>query len=283
MPVKSYRPYTPSRRFITTPDFSELTPKKPEKSLTEGLRKRGGRNNTGMIMVRHHGGGHRRRYRFIDFKRDKFGVPAKVASIEYDPNRSARIALLQYADGEKRYILHPQGLKIGETVMSGPQAEIKVGNALQLIHIPEGTFIHNLEMLPGRGAQLVRSAGGQAQLMAKEGPYAQIRMPSGEVRLVPKECMATIGQVGNLEHENIVLGNAGRRRHLGIRPTVRGGAMNATDHPSGGGRGRSKGNNHPRSPWGQLAKGFKTRNKRKVWGWMIVQDRRKGSMGTVPT
>ncbi|MBI4057222.1 MAG: 50S ribosomal protein L2 [Elusimicrobia bacterium] len=283
MPVKSYRPYTPSRRFITTPDFSELTRRNPEKSLVHGMRKKAGRNNTGMLMVRHKGGGHRRSYRWIDFRREKYGVPAKVVSIEYDPNRSARIALLQYADGEKRYILHPVGLKVGDAVASGPQADIKVGNALPLTHIPEGTFVHNLELMPGRGAKLVRSAGGQAQLMAKDGPYAQLRMPSGEIRLIPKECMATIGQVGNLEHENIVLGNAGRKRHLGIRPTVRGGAMNATDHPLGGGRGKSKGHNHPRSPWNQLSRGFKTRNKRKIWGWMILKDRRKGILGTVPT
>ncbi len=274
MPAKTYKPYTPSRRTITTPDFSELTKSTPEKSLTVGLRKKAGRNNTGMIMVRHQGGGHKRAYRLIDFKRNKPGVPAKVASIEYDPNRSARIALLHYLDGEKRYIIHPAGLNVGDTVVSGPDADIKVGNALPLSKIPEGTFVHNLEMVPGRGAQLVRSAGAQAQLMAKDGPHAQLRMPSGEVRMIPRDCMATIGQVGNLEHETIVLGNAGRARHLGIRPTVRGGAMNPVDHPLGGGRGKSKGGNHPRSPWNQLSKGYKTRPK-KVWDWMIVQDRRK--------
>lgn len=276
--VKEYKPYTPSRRTITTPDFSELTRSEPEKRLTRGLRRKGGRNNTGMIMVRHQGGGHKRLWRQVDFKREKQGVPAKVAFIEYDPNRSARIALLHYGDGDKRYILCPDGLKVGDIVSSGPQAEIKVGCALPLVSIPEGTFIHNLELIPGRGAKFVRSAGTKAQLMAKEGPYAQVKMPSGEIRLFRKDCMATIGQVGNIEHNTITLGNAGRRRHLGIRPTVRGGAMNAVDHPLGGGRGKSKGNNIPRSPWNQCSRGLKTRSK-KVWDWMIVQDRRKSKMG----
>lgn len=277
MPIKVYKPYTPSRRGMSSADFSELTTKTPEKSLVSKVTRKGGRNNTGMIMVRHQGGGHKRAYRHIDFKREKFGIPAKVMTIEYDPNRTARISLLNYPDGEKRYILHPVGLKVGDTVMSGPAAEIKTGNALPLKNIPEGTFIHNVELNPGKGAQMMRSAGSQAQLMAKDAGYAQVKMPSGEVRMVPDTCMATIGQVSNTEHNTITLGKAGRKRHRGIRPTVRGGAMNATDHPLGGGRGKSKGNNHPRSPWNQLAKGFKTRNKKKVWGWMIVSDRRRSA------
>jgi len=277
MPSKSFRPYTPSRRFITVADFSEITKTNPEKSLTTGLRKSGGRNNTGMVMVRHIGGGHRRAYREIDFRRDKYGIPARVASIEYDPNRSSRICLLNYADGEKRYIPHPVGIKVGDTLMSGPTAEIKNGNALPLANIPEGTFVHAIELKPGKGAQMVRSAGAQAQLVAKDGPYAHVKMPSGEVRLVPIACMATIGQVGNTEHNTVVIGNAGRNRHRGIKPTVRGGAMNAVDHPMGGGRGKSKGNNVPRSPWNQPSKGYKTRP-RKVWDWMIVQDRRKSKV-----
>ncbi|MBI4423850.1 MAG: 50S ribosomal protein L2 [Elusimicrobia bacterium] len=278
MPVKSFRPYTRSRRLMNVADFSEITRREPEKSLTVGLRKKGGRNNTGTIMVRHHGGGHKQAYRLIDFKRNKFGVPGTVASVEYDPNRSARICLIHYKDGEKRYILHPVGMKVGDAVMSGPESEIKVGNALPIDKIPDGLFIHNIELRPGKGGQLVRSAGGQAQLMSKDGDYAHVKMPSGEVRLIPRQSMATIGQISNIEHNTINLGNAGRSRRLGIKPTVRGGAMNAVDHPLGGGRGKSKGGNHPRSPWNQLAKGFKTRNKRKIWGWMIVQDRRKAKI-----
>ncbi|OGS05751.1 MAG: 50S ribosomal protein L2 [Elusimicrobia bacterium RIFCSPLOWO2_12_FULL_59_9] len=281
MPVKQFKPYTPSRRHMLLPDFSELTRAEPEKSLTVGLRKKGGRNNTGMIMVRHHGGGHRRLYRRIDFKRGKSGVPAKVASVEYDPNRSAYISLLHYADGEKRYILHAVGLKVGDTVTSGPKADIKVGNALPFSAIPEGTFVHNIELIPGNGGQLARSAGSQAQLVAKDGPYAQVKMPSGEIRMFPRECMATIGQVSHTDNDRIHHGNAGRKRRLGIRPTVRGGAMNAVDHPLGGGRGKSKGNNHPQSPWGTLAKGGKTRSPKKVWNWMIVRDRRKAVQGGV--
>ncbi len=276
MPTKSFNPYTPSRRFITVEDFSGLTKKEPEKSLTVSLSKKGGRNNTGEVMVRHQGGGHKRRYRIIDFKRDKAGVPAKVTAIEYDPNRTARLALLQYADGEKRYILQPEGLKVGDSVLSGPQAEIKIGNCLALSDMPEGTVVHNIELHPGCGGKMVRSAGASAQLMAKEGDYATIKMPSGEIRLISVRCSATIGQVGNLDHENVVLGNAGRSRHMGIRPTVRGTAMNSVDHPHGGGRGRSKGNNHPSSPWGQPAKGYKTR-KRKVWDWLILSRRQKGA------
>jgi len=277
MPIKSYKPYTPSRRGMTSADFSELTTDVPEKSLVTHLTKKGGRNNTGTVMVRHQGGGHKRAYRLIDFKRDKVGIPGKVTTIEYDPNRTARICLVQYPDGEKRYVLHAVGMNVGDVISSGPAAEIKVGNALPLINIPEGTFVHNVELIPGKGAQMMRSAGSQAQLMAKDAGYAQLKMPSGEVRMVPDACMATIGQVGNTEHNTISLGKAGRSRHRGIRPTVRGGAMNATDHPLGGGRGKSKGNNHPRSPWNQLSKGFKTRNKKKVWGWMIVSDRRRSA------
>ncbi len=275
MPVKTFNPYTPSRRFITVEDFSNLTKKAPEKSLLVSLRKQGGRNNTGEVMVRHQGGGHKRQYRIIDFKRDKLNVPAKVVSIEYDPNRSSRICLLQYKDGEKRYILHPEDLNVGDTVLSGEQAEIKPGNSLLLSDIPVGTMVHNVELFPGRGAQLVRTAGGAAQLMAKEGEYATLKMPSGEIRKISVRGRATIGRVGNAEHENVTLGNAGRSRRMGIRPTVRGTAMNTVDHPHGGGRGRSKGNNHPSSPWGQPAKGYKTRTS-KVWDWLIVSRRQKG-------
>jgi len=275
MPVKTFKPYTPSRRTITVSDFSDITKTEPEKSLVFGLRKKGGRNNTGMLMVRHHGGGHRRKYRIIDFKRDKHNIPAKVVAIEYDPNRSARIALLVYKDGEKRYILAPIGLTVGAEVVSGKEAPIKPGNALPLINIPDGTFVHAIEMVPGKGAQFARSAGAQAQIMAKEGNYVLLKMPSGEIRKFLKDCMATVGQVGNIEHNTITLGKAGRSRHRGIRPTVRGGAMNAVDHPLGGGRGRSKGNNVPRSPWNQPSKGLKTRKKNKIWNWMIIQDRRK--------
>lgn len=273
MPIKVYKPYTPSRRFITVEDFSDITKEEPEKSLTIPLKKKAGRNNTGQIMVRHRGGGHKRRYRLIDFKRDKFGIPAKVIAIEYDPNRSTRIALLEYTDREKRYIIQPLGLKVGDPVVSGPDAEIKIGNALPFAKIPEGTFIHNLELIPGRGGQYVRSAGTNAQLMAKEGNYAQVKMPSGEIRLFPMNCLATIGQVSNPDHSNVTLGNAGRIRHLGFRSTVRGTAMNAVDHPHGGGRGKSKGHNQPRSPWNQPAKGYKTRRKKKIWSWMIIRNR----------
>jgi large subunit ribosomal protein L2 len=238
------------------------------------MRKKGGRNNWGLLVVRHQGGGHKRAFRDIDFKRNKPGVPGKVMAIEYDPNRSARIALIYYRDGEKRYILQPEGLKVGDTIQSGPEADIKIGNALPLDRIPEGTMLHNIELMPGTGAKLVRSAGGSAQLMAKEGRFVQVRMPSGEIRQFFRECMATVGQVGNIDHENRILGNAGRSRHLGIRPTVRGTAMNAVDHPHGGGRGRSKGNNQPRSPWNQPAKGYKTRSK-KIWDWMILKHRSK--------
>ena len=275
MPIKSFRPYTPSRRNMTSADYSDLTATRPEKSLVRALKRTGGRNNTGMIMVRHQGGGAKRAYRVVDFKRDKIGIPGKVATIEYDPNRSARICLVNYVDGEKRYILHPAGLKVGDIVISGPDVEIKLGNTLPLAKIPEGSFVHNVELSPGKGGQLMRAAGTQAQLRAKDAGYVQLKMPSGEIRLVPEGCLATLGQVSNAEHNTISLGKAGRSRHRGIRPTVRGGAMNATDHPLGGGRGKSKGGNHPRSPWNQLSKGFRTRNKRKLWSWMIVADRRR--------
>ena len=275
MPVKTYKPYTPSRRGMTSADYSELSKVGPEKSLVSRLTRKGGRNNTGSIMVRHQGGGAKRAYRLIDFKREKFGIPGKVATIEYDPNRTARICLINYVDGEKRYILHPVGLKVGDMIVSGPESDIKVGNALPIKNIPEGSFVHNVELIAGKGGQMMRAAGSQAQLMAKDAGYAQLKMPSGEIRMVPDGCMATLGQVSNTEHNTISLGKAGRSRHRGIRPTVRGGAMNATDHPMGGGRGKSKGGNHPKSPWNQLAKGYKTRTKKKIWGWMIVSDRRR--------
>jgi large subunit ribosomal protein L2 len=275
---KAFKPYTPSRRFITVEDFSQITRRKPEKSLSYSMRKTGGRNNTGRIMVRHIGGGHRKIWRKIDFKREKFGIPARVASVEYDPNRSSRICLLNYADGEKRYIPHPTGVKVGDKLMSGPDADVKTGNALPLKNIPDGTFVHAVELTAGHGARLVRSAGTQAQLMAKEGKLAHIKMPSGEIRLLSSDCLATIGQVGNAKHNTMVWGNAGRKRRKGIRPTVRGTAMNAVDHPHGGGRGHSKGGNVPRSPWGQPSKGLRTRSKKRT-DWMIVQDRRKNKAG----
>ena len=258
--MKNYRPYTPSRRKMTTPSFEEITKQEPEKALLEPLRKTGGRNVYGRITAYHRGGGHRRAYRIVDFKRDRRGAAAAVLAIEYDPNRSARLALLQYPDGEKRYILAPATLAPGATVMAGPEAEIQPGNALPLSAIPLGTMIHNLELAPGRGGQMVRSAGSAAQLMAKEGDFAHVKLPSGEVRMIRQGCYATIGQVGNVEHEVLVVGKAGRSRWLGRRPIVRGLAMNPVDHPHGGGEGKSgQGNPHPVSPWGQPAKGFKTR------------------------
>lgn len=273
MALKTFKPYTPSRRSMTVEDFSWLSKGAPEKSLLRALPRSGGRNNTGQIMVRHIGGRHQRRYRLIDFKRDNWGIPGRVASIEYDPNRTSRIALIHFANGDKRYILHPEGLKINDKVMAGPTAEIKIGNALPISAMPEGSVIHNIELVPGKGAQIVRSAGGSAQLMAKERDFCQVRLPSGEIRLIPSSCTATIGQIGNIEHENLCLGNAGRSRHMGIRPTVRGTAMNSVDHPHGGGRGKSKGNNQPRSPWNQPAKGYKTRTRHQT-DWLIVRDRR---------
>lgn len=275
MPLKTFKPTTPSRRGMSVMDFSEITAKRPEKSLTKGKRSTGGRNNVGRITTRFRGGGVKRCLRDIDFKRDKDMVPAIVKSIEYDPNRSANIALLQYRDGEKRYILAPVGLSVGAEVVSGDKAEIKVGNAMKLKYIPVGIDIHNIEMSPGCGAKLVRSAGQVAQIRSKEGLYAQIRLPSGEIRMLNVNCKATIGQVGNLEHMNVSLGKAGRKRYLGKRPHVRGVAMNPIDHPMGGGEGRSSGGGHPRSPWGKLAKAGKTRNKRKSSTKFIVQRRKK--------
>ena len=264
MGIKSFRPITPSLRFQTVTTFDDITKAEPEKSLTVPKLRTGGRNNIGRLTVRHRGGGHKKLYRVIDFKRDKIGVPDKVSAIEYDPNRSARIALLNYADGEKRYILQPIGLQVGATVVSGTEADILVGNALPLKNIPLGTTIHNLEMRKGKGAQLVRSAGSGAQLVAKEGEYAQVKLPSGEVRKIHIECMATIGQVGNLDHSNISLGKAGRQRWLGKRPAVRGVAMNPVDHPHGGGEGKTSGGRHPVTPWGQPTRGFKTRNNKRT-------------------
>ena len=263
MITKKVKPTSPGRRFQTYTSLEEITRKTPERQLLKPLKKSGGRNVHGRITTRRRGGGHKRHYRVIDFKRDKIGIPAKVASIEYDPNRSARIALLHYADGEKRYIIAPVGLKIDDVVESGPDADIKPGNALPLSHIPLGTQIHNIELRLGKGGQIVRSAGTYAQLMAKEDRYALIKMPSGEVRMVLLKCKATIGQIGNVAHENKSLGKAGRRRWLGRRPKVRGVAMNPVDHPRGGGEGRSSGGRHPCSPWGWPTKGFKTRRKRK--------------------
>lgn len=261
MPLKQYKPTSPGRRAMTTSTFEEITKAKPEKNLIVHLPMSGGRNNRGKLTVRHRGGGHKRAYRIIDFKRDKYDIKAKVSAIEYDPNRSARIALLMYADGERRYILVPLGLQVGDIIMSGREAEIKVGNALPLTNIPVGTQVHNIELKPRKGGQLARSAGAAAQVMAKEDDYVQVRLNSGEVRLIHAQCMATIGQVGNVDHENISLGKAGRSRWLGRRPTVRGVAMNPVDHPHGGGEGKSgQGNPHPVSPWGQPTKGFKTRH-----------------------
>ena len=274
MPIKKYKPTSPGRRFVTVADFKEVTTDQPEKSLTEPLKRKAGRNNKGRITVRHRGGGHKKLYRVIDFKRDKDGVPAKVVTIEYDPNRSCRIALLNYVDGEKRYIPAPNGIKVGDMVESGPNADIKVGNALPLKNIPVGTIIHNIELKPLKGAQIVRSAGTAAQLMAKEGDYANIRMPSSEVRLVHVNCKATIGQVGNLEHENITVGKAGRSRWLGRRPTVRGVVMNPVDHPHGGGEGRSPVGRNPVTPWGKPALGARTR-KKKTSDKMILRRRTK--------
>jgi large subunit ribosomal protein L2 len=262
MGIKKLKPVTPGQRFRTVSDFSELTASTPEKSLLEPLTKSGGRNNTGRITVRRRGGGHKRRYRRIDFKRNKHGVPARVATIEYDPNRSARIALLFYADGEKRYMIWPNGLKVNDTVMSGPDAGFDVGNSLPLYRIPLGTLVHNVELQIGRGGQIVRSAGSFAQVLAKEGEYVTLRLPSGEVRMVHKNCYATIGEVGNSEHENIVLGKAGKSRWLGRRPKVRGVAMNPVDHPHGGGEGKTSGGRHPVTPWGMPTKGYKTRTKK---------------------
>jgi large subunit ribosomal protein L2 len=276
MPIKNYKPTSPGRRGMTVSTFEEITRTTPEKSLLKPLKKSGGRNSRGKITVRRRGRGHKRRYRTIDFKRDKFGVPARVASVEYDPNRSARIALLVYADGEKRYIIAPMGLMVGDTVSSGPDADIRAGNTLPIFRIPLGTLIHNIELQPGRGGQLVRSAGTSAQLMAKEGPYAQVRLPSGEVRMVSQNCLATIGQVGNVDHANITLGKAGRNRWLGRRPSVRGSAMDPASHPHGGGEGRAPiGMPGPKTPWGKPALGFKTRRSKKSDKYIVRRRSKK--------
>ncbi|MCC6559259.1 MAG: 50S ribosomal protein L2 [Polyangiaceae bacterium] len=276
MGIRSFKPTSPARRFYSVSDFKEITKAEPERSLVEQQTSTGGRNNNGRITSRFRGGGHKQRYRVIDFRRDKIGIPAKVAAVEYDPNRTARIALLHYADGEKRYILAPDGLTVGATLVSSRNADIKPGNSLTLRHIPPGTSIHNVELKKGKGGQLVRSAGVAAQLMAKDGDYAQVRLPSGEIRKVHLDCRATIGQVSNVEHANISLGKAGRSRWLGRRPHNRGVTMNPVDHPMGGGEGRTSGGRHPCSPWGQLTKGLKTRNNKRTDG-MIV--RRRGTKG----
>ncbi len=276
MGIRKYRPYTPSRRHMTSSTFEEITKTSPEKSLVVTLKKNAGRNNQGKITVRHRGGGATIKYRIIDFKRNKDGVPAKVVGIEYDPNRSANIALLAYADGEKRYILAPLGLKVNDVLMNGATAEIRVGNCLEMKDMPVGATIHNIEMKPGKGGQLVRAAGMSAQLMAKEGRFATVKLPSGEMRLLPINCRATIGQVGNIDHELINIGKAGRKRHMGIRPTVRGSVMNPNDHPHGGGEGRSPiGRPNPCTPWGKPALGYKTRKKNKHSNKYIVRPRNK--------
>ncbi|MBK7257083.1 MAG: 50S ribosomal protein L2 [Ignavibacteriae bacterium] len=275
MAIRKLKPVTPGTRWASVPAFTEITKSRPEKGLIEPLRKSGGRNNTGRVTSRHRGGGHKRFYRVIDFKRDKTGMDAKVTAIEYDPNRSSRIALLQYADGERRYIIAPEGVKVGDVLRSGTDAEIRTGNAMPLSNIPAGTFVHNIELRPGKGAQVARSAGMAVQLMAKEGKFAQLKMPSGEVRLVSLDCMATIGGVGNADHENLSVGKAGRNRWLGIRPQSRGVVQNPVDHPHGGGEGKSpQGNPHPVSPWGWHTKGKKTRKHKKASSKFIVKRRK---------
>ncbi|MCI8632542.1 MAG: 50S ribosomal protein L2 [Lachnospiraceae bacterium] len=278
MAIKTYKPYTASRRNMTGSAFTEITKSEPEKSLVVRVKNTAGRNSYGKITVRHHGGGHKKLYRIIDFKRNKDGIPAKVVGIEYDPNRSANIALLAYADGEKRYMLAPEGLKDGDVVISGENVEIKVGNCLPLRNIPTGSSVHNIEMKPGKGGQMVRAAGNAAQLMAKEGKFATLRLPSGEMRMVPIDCRATIGTVGNGDHELIKIGKAGRKRHMGIRPTVRGSVMNPNDHPHGGGEGKAPvGRPSPMTPWGKPALGLKTRKKKKQSNKYIVRSRAKNS------
>ena len=276
MPLRSYKATSPGRRFMTRSTFEEITTDQPHKPLLEPMKRGSGRNNQGRLTVRHRGGGNKTHYRRIDFKRDKFGVPARLATIEYDPNRSARIGLLHYRDGEKRYILLPNGLKVGDIVVSGPSAEARVGNALPLAYIPLGTTIHNIELVPGKGGQIVRSAGTSAQLLAKEGDFATVRLPSGEMRRVPLTCRATVGQVGNTDHENQSGGKAGRSRWKGKRPAVRGSAMNPVDHPHGGGEGKSKGGRHPVTPWGVPTLGYRTRKKNKQSDRYIVRGRRRG-------
>jgi len=271
MPVKSYRPTTPTRRFATALKRDDLTDKKPEKALTVGKKRKGGRNNYGQLAVRFRAGGAKRSLRLVDFKRDKDGIPATVAAIEYDPNRSARLALLHYVDGEKRYILAPVGLEVGRKVVSGPDADILVGNALPLKNIPAGTTIHNVELRPGKGGQMARSAGAAVQLVSKEGDYGSVKLPSGEVRKVHMNCKATIGQVGNVDHENVSLGKAGRTRHLGRKPHNRGVSMNPVDHPHGGGEGRTSGGRHPVTPWGQPTRGFKTRNNKRTDNMIVTR------------
>ena len=274
MAIKNYKPTTASRRNMSVTDYSELSKVAPEKSLLLPMNKHAGRNSYGRITVRHRGGGNRRKYRIIDFKRQKFGVPGKVLTLEYDPNRSSHIALVEYADGEKRYMIAPQGLTVGQEIVAGASADIKTGNALPLVNIPVGTFVHNIELYPGKGAQLARAAGTMAQLMAKEGKYALLRLPSGELRNVPVECMATIGQVGNIDHENVKIGKAGRKRNMGWRPQVRGSVMNPCDHPHGGGEGKSPvGRPGPTTPWGKPALGYKTRAKKKASNKYIVKRR----------
>lgn len=275
MGIKTYRPYTETRRFQTGLTFEEITTSRPYKPLLEPKTRISGRNNQGELTIWRRGGGHKRHYRVIDFKRDKTGIPARVSTIEYDPNRSAFIALLSYADGDKRYILYPQGLKVGDHVVSGPEADIVTGNSLPLRNIPVGTMIHNIELRPGKGGQMVRSAGGSAQLLAKEGDYAQVRLPSGEVRKVFIECVATVGQLGNLDHENISIGKAGRKRWMGIRPTVRGVAMNPVDHPLGGGEGKTSGGRNPVTPWGQPTRGYKTRNNKATDRYIVKRREKK--------
>jgi large subunit ribosomal protein L2 len=275
MPIKSYKPVTPTRRFQTVTTRHEITKQQPEKSLVESKKRTGGRNSTGRVTSRFISGGAKQAYRIIDFKRDKIGIPAVVAAVEYDPNRSANIALLNYADGEKRYILHPDGLKVGAKIMSGPQADILPGNALPMKNMPAGTVVHNIELRPGKGGQMARSAGSQAQLVSKEGTTALLRLPSGEVRRVPVECMATVGQVGNVDHENVLLGKAGRKRWMGKSPHNRGVSMNPVDHPHGGGEGRSSGGRHPVTPWGQPTRGFKTRNNKRTDKWIVTHKSKK--------
>jgi large subunit ribosomal protein L2 len=276
MPIRKPKPTSPGRRFVTYPDFAEITRSEPEKSLTEGLKKSGGRNSNGRKTSRHRGGGAKRLYRKIDFKRTKDGVPAKVATIEYDPNRSAYIALLHYADGEKRYILAPQRLRVGATVESGPGADIRVGNCLPLANMPPGTVVHNVELTPGRGGQMARSAGAGVQLLAKEGDYVTLRLPSGEMRMVRGQCRATVGTIGNPEHQNIKVGKAGRKRHMGVRPQTRGTAMNPVDHPHGGGEGSTTPGRNPVTPWGVPTLGYRTRKKGKLSDRYIVRGRRRG-------
>ena len=275
MPIKKYKPMTPGRRGMTTLAKDEITTSKPEKSLLAPLKSKGGRNNTGRITTRHQGSGHKRTYRIIDFKREKFGVPATVKTIEYDPNRNVRISLVFYADGEKRYILTPEGLNVGDVILSGVEAPVQTGNAMPLELIPLGTIVHNIELEPGRGGKMVRSAGNSAQVMAKEGNYVTIKLPSSEMRMVRKECMATVGTLGNSEFKNLSIGKAGRKRYLGIRPTVRGVTMNPCDHPHGGGEGKTGPGGHPKTPWGKPALGYKTRKQGKASDKLIVRRRKK--------